>query len=141
MSLWNCWERFTVGRLLLRNRSSPRTIRRYPEYEKVWSFEIGHILWYLVANVCLSGTVDSQMWMWKMSGGYSKVFVIVEGRTESGQVMVGGRWVLCGYNNGGLKLFDLSKVWLSIFLGLILFGGECGSPESIFQLSALCASY
>ena len=44
---------------------------------QVWSFEVGDVLWmrwHPAAAVLFCGTADSQMWMWKLPGGDSKVF-------------------------------------------------------------------
>ena len=98
------------GMLALADLGGNLRVLRCPGYEKVWSFEVGDVLWmrwHPGANVLFCGTADSQMWMWKLPGGDSKVFTGPGERAECGQVVGEGRKAIVGYNNGSLGVFDL----------------------------------
>jgi len=85
-------------------------VLRCPGYEKVWSFEVSDVLWlrwHPVANVLFCGTVDSQMWMWKMPGGDSKVFTGAGGGVDCGEIIGEGKKAICGFSDGSLRVFDL----------------------------------
>jgi len=103
------WSR-DGGLLAVADMSGRIRVVRNPGWEKVWSFEVGDVLWlkwHPVANVLFAGTEDSQVWMWKMPGGDSRVFTGSGERAECGAVMGEGRRLLAGYGGGGLRLFDL----------------------------------
>jgi len=83
---------------------------KYPGYSMEWSFEVGDILWmkwHPVANVLFCGTADSEMWMWKIPSGNSKLFQGQGEKTECGTILADGKRAVCGYTDGSLRLFDL----------------------------------
>ena len=98
------------GLLALADMSGSLRVLRCPGYEKVWTFEVGDLVWmkwHPVANVLFVGTEDSQLWMFKMPGGDSKVFPGAGDRVECGEIVGEGRKAVCGYADGSLRLFDL----------------------------------
>lgn len=98
--------------LALADMSGVIKVLRYPGYTEVWSFEVGDILWvswHPLANVLFCGTADSEMWMWKIPGGDSKLFSGPGERTECGAVLADGKRAVCGYTDGSIRLFDLKS--------------------------------
>jgi len=87
-------------------------VYKYPGFSLVWSFEVGDInwlKWHPVANVLFCGTADSEMWMWKIPSGDSKIFQGQGEKTECGEILTDGRKAVCGYSDGSLRLFDLKN--------------------------------
>lgn len=85
---------------------------KYPGFAEEWSFEVGDILWmswHPVANVLFCGTADSEMWMWKIPSGDSKMFHGQGEKTECGVVTADGRRAVCGYSDGSVRIFDLKS--------------------------------
>lgn len=85
-------------------------VYRVPGFQQIWSFEVGDILWlkwHSVANVLFCGTVDSDMWMWKIPSGDSKIFQGQGEKTECATILPDGKRAMCGYSDGSLRLFDL----------------------------------
>jgi len=85
---------------------------KYPGYSEEWSFEVGDInflSWHPVANVLFCGTTDSELWMWKIPSGVSKLFQGQGEKTECGEILADGKRAICGYTDGSLRLFDLKS--------------------------------
>jgi len=83
---------------------------KYPGFNSEFSFEVGDInwlMWHPVANVLFCGTADSEMWMWKIPSGDSKVFQGQGEKNECGEILADGKKAVCGYTDGSLRLFDL----------------------------------
>ncbi|XP_046555991.1 LOW QUALITY PROTEIN: angio-associated migratory cell protein-like [Haliotis rubra] len=78
--------------------------------EEVWSFEAGDVewlQWHHDAHVLLVGTVDGQVWMWKIPGGDCKTFSSHGPGALSGVVMPDGKRAGVGYEDGVIKIWDL----------------------------------
>eukprot|EP00088_Acartia_fossae_P049652 TRINITY_DN5484_c0_g1_i7.p1 TRINITY_DN5484_c0_g1~~TRINITY_DN5484_c0_g1_i7.p1 ORF type:complete len:423 (-),score=84.07 TRINITY_DN5484_c0_g1_i7:84-1352(-) len=85
---------------------------KYPGLTVEWSFEVGDInwlKWHPVANVLFAGTADSEMWMWKIPSGDSKLFQGQGEKTECGEILADGKRAVCGYSDGSLRQFDLKS--------------------------------
>jgi len=98
------------GLLALADMAGNIRVLRSPGLEKVWSFEVGDVLWvkwHTQANVLFAGTADSQLWMWKIPGGESKVFMGAGEKVESFGLTCEGRRAVAGYTDGSLRIFDL----------------------------------
>ena len=98
------------GLLALADMAGSLRVLRCPGYEQVWTFEVGDLVWmkwHPVANVLFAGTEDSQLWMFKIPGGESKVFPGAGDRVECGEIIGEGRKAVCGYAEGSIRLFDL----------------------------------
>jgi len=86
-------------------------VYRVPGFQQIWSFEVGDILWlkwHSVANVLFCGA-DSDMWMWKIPSGDSKVFQGQGENNECATILPDGKRAMCGYRDGSLRLFDLKS--------------------------------
>ena len=82
------------GLLALADMAGSLRVLRCPGHEQVWTFEVGDLVWmkwHPVANVLFVGTEDSQMWMFKMPGGESKVFPGAGDRVECGEIVGEGK--------------------------------------------------
>lgn len=78
--------------------------------QEIWSFECSDIewlKWHPVAHVLLVGTVDGDVWMWKIPGGDCKTFQGPGCTASCGMVMSDGKRACVGYDDGSLRLWDL----------------------------------
>lgn len=76
----------------------------------VWEFETSDITWlewHPGANVLFATTDGSELWMWKIPSGDSKVFLGNGEKAEGGVLFPDGKRVAVGYGDGSLRLFDL----------------------------------
>jgi len=98
--------------LALCDMSGKVKVLKYPGFAEAWSFEVGDILWlrwHIVANVLFAGTADSEMWMWKIPSGVSKLFGGPGEKTECGALLADGKKFVTGYTDGSIRIFDLKK--------------------------------
>ena len=56
-----------------------------------------------MANVLFCGTADSEMWMWKIPSGDSKIFQGQGEKNECGAILADGKKAVCGYSDGSLR--------------------------------------
>merc|ERR1719167_854785 len=99
--------------LALCDMSGMIKVYKYPGLVEEWSFEVSDITWlrwHTVANVLFCGTADSEMWMWKIPSGESKLYQGQGEKTECGCLMADGKRAVCGYTDGSIRLFDLKSV-------------------------------
>ncbi|KAL3855153.1 hypothetical protein ACJMK2_014377 [Sinanodonta woodiana] len=78
--------------------------------EAVWSFECSDIewlQWHPSAHVLLAGTVDGDMWMWKIPGGDCRTFQGPGSTTSCGKILPDGKRISAGYDSGVVKIWDL----------------------------------
>ena len=78
--------------------------------EVVWEFEttdITSLFWHQSANILFATTVDSELWMWKIPSGDSKIYSGHGERAECAELLPDGKRVVVGYADGTMKLFDL----------------------------------
>ena len=52
-------------------------------------------------------TADSELWMFKLPGGESKIFSGHGERAECACVLADGRRAAVGYGDGSIRIFDL----------------------------------
>jgi WD40 repeat protein len=103
------WSR-DGGMLAAADMAGKVRVWRAPGFQQIWSFDIGDILWlhwHPVINILFCGTADSEMWMWKIPSGESKLFKGLGEKTECGTILPDGKRAMCGYSDGSLRLFDL----------------------------------
>ncbi|TRY61942.1 hypothetical protein TCAL_03720 [Tigriopus californicus] len=80
--------------------------------ELTWEFEtsdITWISWHGGANVLFATTVDSELWMWKIPSGESKIYSGHGERAESAKILPDGKRAIVGYGDGSMRLFDLKS--------------------------------
>lgn len=80
--------------------------------KQVWNFEttdLEWLQWHSEAHILLAGTVDGNMWMWKIPSGDCKTFQSHGCRTTCGVFMKDGKRAAVGYEDGSLKLWDLRQ--------------------------------
>ncbi|ELT96890.1 hypothetical protein CAPTEDRAFT_176282 [Capitella teleta] len=78
--------------------------------EEIWSFEVSDlewIEWHHAAHVLLAGTTMGDMWMWKIPSGECKTFQGSGHSCTVGRIMPDGKRVVCGYEDGSVKFWDL----------------------------------
>lgn len=78
----------------------------------VWSFEssdVEWIHWHPVAMVLLAGTVDGDIYMWKIPSGDCKIFTGNGQKTTTACILPSGKHVYAGYFDGSLILWDLKS--------------------------------
>lgn len=86
---------------------------------EVWSFEcsdIEWIQWHPLASVLLTGTIDGDVWMWKIPDGDCKTFQGHGCSSGVGQILPEGKHLCAGYDDGTIKVWDIKTgdVWKTI---------------------------
>jgi len=80
-------------------------------YEQVWDFETGSdvtaMRWHPSANVLLAATAESELWMWRLPSGDSKVMSGGGERAEAMALLADGRRCAVSYGDGAVKVFEL----------------------------------
>ncbi|XP_033342322.1 angio-associated migratory cell protein [Megalopta genalis] len=77
---------------------------------KIWEYNIGDatwMKWHTAANVLLAGSVDGEIYMWKLPNGDCKVFQGYGCRAETGAIFPDGRRIAVGYEDGIIRIIDL----------------------------------
>ncbi|XP_019614224.1 PREDICTED: angio-associated migratory cell protein-like [Branchiostoma belcheri] len=80
--------------------------------EQVWEFEVSDLEWldwHMAAPVLLAGTVDGDVWMWKVPSGDCKTFQGHGCQSTAGKVMPDGKRLSVGYEDGAVKVWDLKQ--------------------------------
>ena len=81
------------------------------ETKQVWSFDTSDISWLDwhsgASNVLFAGTEESELWMWKVPSGDSKVYMGSGEKVEAAILMPDGKRIAVAYGDGNIKLFDL----------------------------------
>ena len=65
--------------------------------------------WHPATNVLFATTVDSELWMWKIPSGDSKIYMGSGEKAECMKLMPDGKRILVGYSDGSMRLFDLKS--------------------------------
>ncbi|XP_031849389.1 angio-associated migratory cell protein [Nomia melanderi] len=77
---------------------------------KIWSYNMGDatwMKWHIAANVLLAGSVDGEVYMWKIPTGDCKVFQGYGCRAENGAIFPDGKRIAVGYEDGTIRTIDL----------------------------------
>merc|ERR1719511_25195 len=79
--------------------------------EPLWSFETSDISWLrwhnAAQNVLFAGTEESELWMWKIPSGDSKIYMGNGEKVETAIILPDGKRISVAYADGSIKLFDL----------------------------------
>jgi len=79
--------------------------------EPLWSFETSDISWLkwhdAAPNVLFTGTEESELWMWKVPSGDSKIYMGKGEKVETALLLPDGKRIAVAYADGSIKLFDL----------------------------------
>jgi ribosome assembly protein SQT1 len=78
----------------------------------VWSFQSEDIewqLWHSSAPILLVGTSVGDVWMWKIPSGDCKVMHSRNVSATTAALCPNGKNLLCGYGDGGVRLWDLKE--------------------------------
>ncbi|KAF3420233.1 hypothetical protein E2986_09949 [Frieseomelitta varia] len=77
---------------------------------KIWDYNMGDatwMMWHTAANVLLAGSVDGEIYMWKIPDGDCKVFQGYGCRAETGAIFPDGKRIAVGYEDGVIRVLDL----------------------------------
>lgn len=80
--------------------------------EEVFSFDCSDaewMKWHPEAHVLLLGTVDGEVWMWKIPSGDCKTFQSPGSTATCGTILPDGKRVCVGYDDGTLRTWDLKS--------------------------------
>merc|ERR1719400_321553 len=79
--------------------------------EALWNFETSDISWLrwhdVAPNVLFAGTEESELWMWKIPSGDSKIYMGKGEKVETALLLPDGKRISVAYADGSIKLFDL----------------------------------
>jgi len=104
--------------------------------EVVWEFETSDITWlewHPGANVLFATTDDSELWMWKIPSGDSKIYLGNGEKAEGAKIMPDGKRVVVGYGDGSMRVFDLKT---GDVLHNLTDGSTSHSPSPVTALDA-----
>ncbi|XP_035738031.1 angio-associated migratory cell protein-like [Vespa mandarinia] len=76
----------------------------------VWNYNMGDatwMKWHMAANVLIAGSVDGEVFMWKVPDGDCKVLQSYGYRAEAGVILPDGKRLAVGYEDGTIRVFDL----------------------------------
>ncbi|XP_076765605.1 angio-associated migratory cell protein [Xylocopa sonorina] len=85
-------------------------IWRLTDKAKIWDYNMGDatwMTWHMAANVLLAGSVDGEIYMWKIPDGDCKVFQGYGCRAETGTIFPDGKRIAVGYEDGVIRILDL----------------------------------
>ncbi|XP_076243626.1 angio-associated migratory cell protein [Calliopsis andreniformis] len=77
---------------------------------KIWDYNMGDatwMKWHTAANILLAGSVDGEIYMWKVPEGDCKVFQGYGCRAETGALFPDGKRIAVGYEDGIIRIIDL----------------------------------
>ncbi|CAL7940552.1 unnamed protein product [Xylocopa violacea] len=83
---------------------------RLTDKVKIWDYNMGDatwMMWHMAANVLLAGSVDGEIYMWKIPDGDCKVFQGYGCRAETGAIFPDGKRIVVGYEDGVIRILDL----------------------------------
>lgn len=76
----------------------------------IWDYNMGDatwMRWHTAANVLIAGSVDGEVYMWKVPDGDCKVLQGYGHRAEAGVILPDGKRLAVGYEDGTIRVFDL----------------------------------
>ncbi|KAK2584265.1 hypothetical protein KPH14_006672 [Odynerus spinipes] len=76
----------------------------------IWEYNMGDatwMKWHMAANVLIAGSVDGEVYMWKVPEGDCKVLQGYGHRAEAGVILPDGKRLAVGYEDGTIRVFDL----------------------------------
>ncbi|XP_003699960.2 angio-associated migratory cell protein [Megachile rotundata] len=85
---------------------------RMSDKVRVWNYNMGDatwMKWHVAANVLLGGSVDGEVYMWKIPDGDCKVFQGFGCRAETGAIFPDGKRIAVGYEDGVIRVIDLKS--------------------------------
>ncbi|XP_072181235.1 angio-associated migratory cell protein-like [Diadema setosum] len=80
--------------------------------DEIWSYECSDLewlTWHSSAPVLLGGTVDGDIWMWKVPSGDCKMMQGHGCQTTCGKLFPDGKRCCAGYEDGTVKVWDLKQ--------------------------------
>ena len=99
------------GKLIMTaDMSGTVVVRKSEDGSDVWDFDCGDLewcRWHSKANVIFAGTVDGDVYMWKIPSGECKIFQTHGSKSTCSALSESGKELFCGYEDGSVKLWDL----------------------------------
>ncbi|XP_017878587.1 angio-associated migratory cell protein [Ceratina calcarata] len=83
---------------------------RLSNKSKIWDYNMGDatwMMWHPGTNVLLAGSVDGEVYMWKIPDGDCKILQGYGCRAETGAIFPDGKRIAVGYEDGIIKIYDL----------------------------------
>ncbi|XP_043285332.1 angio-associated migratory cell protein [Venturia canescens] len=80
------------------------------EKNVVWDFDMGDatwMRWHRMANVLFAGSVEGDVYMWRIPDGECKIFQGFGQRCETAVVVPDGKRLAVGYEDGTVRVLDL----------------------------------
>ncbi|XP_023246346.1 angio-associated migratory cell protein isoform X2 [Copidosoma floridanum] len=85
-------------------------VRKMPHPKVVWDYNMGDATWFLwhhMAHVLLAGSVEGEIYMWKIPDGDCKIIQGFGKRAETGCLFPDGKRLVVGYEDGIIRVIDL----------------------------------
>ncbi|XP_015592395.1 angio-associated migratory cell protein isoform X2 [Cephus cinctus] len=85
----------------------------------VWEYNMGDAIWlrwHTTANVLFGGSVDGEVYMWKIPSGECKILQGYGQRAETGVLMPDGKRLAIGYEDGSIRIMDLKSSSVSALI-------------------------
>ncbi|XP_015181937.1 PREDICTED: angio-associated migratory cell protein [Polistes dominula] len=85
---------------------------RLSDKSMIWNYNMGDatwMKWHMAANVLIAGSVNGEIFMWKVPDGDCKVLQGFGNRTEAGVILPDGKRLAVGYEDGTIRVFDLKS--------------------------------
>ncbi|KOC66125.1 Angio-associated migratory cell protein [Habropoda laboriosa] len=85
-------------------------IWRLADKIRIWDYNMGDatwMKWHMAANILLAGSVDGEIYMWKIPDGDCKVLQGYGCRAEIGAIFPDGKRIVVGYEDGVIRVIDL----------------------------------
>ncbi|XP_034950314.1 angio-associated migratory cell protein [Chelonus insularis] len=85
---------------------------RMSDKARIWDYNMGDatwMKWHSQANVLFAGSVDGEIYMWKIPSEECKVFQGYGQRTETATLTPDGKRLIAGYEDGAIRVLDLKE--------------------------------
>ena len=93
------------------------------ETKQVWKFDTSDISWLDwhsgASNVLFAGTEESELWMWKVPSGDSKVYMGSGEKVEAAILMPDGKRIAVAYGDGNIKMFARGIFLTKLFVDFL----------------------
>lgn len=131
-SVTNCGFNSDGSLLMTADMAGMVIVRKTDDRSLVWEFDCGDLewcKWHPKANVVFGGTVEGDIYMWKIPSGECKIYQTNGSKTNCSALSASGKELFAGYEDGSVKLWDLKA-------GTAKFHYEGNAEDSVLCVAA-----